>query len=56
MPCRRRKTTIWFRLCAAPQSMDVTVKPATDHMKMRLRPRRAERNPVSGMKIAAATI
>src|SRR5512143_2685271 len=55
-PCSRRKTTISGRLCAAPHSMEVTVNPATDHMNTRLRPMRAARKPVSGMKIAAATM
>jgi len=36
--------------------METAVKPTTDQMKRRLRPKRAERKPVSGMKMAAATM
>lgn len=50
------KRTICVRFCAAPHSMEATVKPTTAHMNTRLRPRRAVRNPVSGMKMAAATM
>ena len=55
-PCSRRKTTIWLRLWAAPHIIEARVKPTTDHMKTRLRPKRAVTKPVSGMKIAAATM
>jgi hypothetical protein len=43
-------------LCAAPHSIDASVKPTTAHMNNRLRPMRAARKPVSGMKMAAATM
>ena len=55
-PCSRRKATSCVRLCAAPHNIDAMVKPTTDHMNKRLRPSRADRYPVSSMKIAAATM
>ncbi len=56
MPCRVRKTTISPRLVAAPQAIEVRMKPPTETMKSSRSPIRSESQPVTGVMIAAATM
>ena len=56
MPWRSRNSTICESDCAAPHSIEATVKPATWAMNSRLRPNRPASHPVGGVMIAAATM
>ncbi len=55
-PCSARNTTSSVNEFAAPQSIEASVKPMTARANKRLRPKRSARTPVSGVKIAAATM
>jgi hypothetical protein len=39
-----------------PQSIEASVKPSVDTINKRLRPKRAAKNPVGGVMIAAAVM
>jgi hypothetical protein len=54
-PCRRRNSTSIGRLGASPQSSEATVKPVTETISNRLRPKNRASHPVSGSTIALAT-
>ena len=55
-PCIKRANTICGKDCATPQSMDATVKPATEYKNTFLRPIRPASQPLNGVMIAAATM
>src|ERR1700747_3698968 len=55
IPCSKRKSTIWGRICAKPHSAEATVKPATEIRKTPLMSKVPASQPVSGVIIAAAT-
>ena len=55
MPWMIRKSTSISRLGASPQRNDETVKPATDVMSRRLRPKWLASQPARGRMMALAT-
>ena len=55
-PCRMRNMTIWPMPVAIAHSTEATVKPLTAMISRRRRPSRAASQPVTGVRIAAATI
>ena len=54
MPCSRRNSTICSSDCAAPHSIEATVKPTRQTMNRFLRPNRAASQPTGAVMIAAA--
>src|SRR5215469_9289997 len=56
MPWNSRNTTICDNVCAAPHSIDVTVKPARHAMNRYLRPNRDAIHPTGAVMIAAAVM
>ena len=54
-PWMRRKSTSMGRFGARPQSREAMVKPLTETMSSRLRPKKRASQPVSGSTIALAT-
>ena len=53
-PCSSRKTTICGSDCAAPHSIEATVKPIRQVRNSRLRPKRKAIQPTGAVMIAAA--
>ena len=53
-PWASRNSTISPSDCAAPQSIEVTVKPASETTKRFRRPKRAASHPTGAVMIAAA--
>ena len=56
MPWNSRNSTIWFSVCAAPHSIEVTVKPIRQAMNRYLRPNRDAIQPTGAVMIAAAVM
>ena len=54
-PCSRRKPTISGNDVAMPHSTEAIVKPMTEMMYSRFRPKRSDRKLVSATPMAAAT-
>ena len=55
-PCISRNSTICCKLCAAPHSIEVMVKPMMQVTNSRLRPNRAASQPTGAVMIAAAVM
>ena len=55
-PCRMRNSTISPMPVAIPHSSEATVKPLTAMISRRRRPSRPASQPVTGVRIAAATM
>ena len=55
-PCSRRNNTICCSDCAAPHSIEATVKPTMLVRKNRLRPKRVASQPTGAVMIAAAVM
>ena len=55
-PWARRNMTISSRPNAVPHSAEEAMKPTTETMKTRFRPKLSESQPVIGVAIAAATM
>jgi len=56
MPCDTRNRTICSIDCAAPQSIEVIVKPTMQPIYRGLRPNRTASHPIGAVMIAAAVM